>query len=143
MSYISEAQAQVKRLDEMVAGGADAHDVRKQKEVLAEILKQFPDARLRANAGLEDLEQLLVREPSSPTHATNAAKNTICMLSCPTLPTQIPPPLTHIAPSAALVSNLLQRATRRSWRRPARSSPSSSPDLTRKPVRRASTVRCS
>ncbi|KAG0743493.1 hypothetical protein G6F57_000402 [Rhizopus arrhizus] len=56
ISYQKEAEHQQKRIDKLIADGADEADVRKQKEVLEETFQMIPDVKKRLAKAYQDLE---------------------------------------------------------------------------------------
>ncbi|KAI8379527.1 tubulin binding cofactor A [Radiomyces spectabilis] len=63
IAYGKEAQDQQKRIDKLIANGADEADVRKQKEVLEETLCMIPDVKKRLAKAYEDLQDK-VQDPA-------------------------------------------------------------------------------
>ncbi|KAI8820204.1 tubulin binding cofactor A-domain-containing protein [Fimicolochytrium jonesii] len=57
--YDEEAITQQKRIDKLIADGADEHDIRKQKEVLEETHVMMPDGKKRLARAQEELQELL------------------------------------------------------------------------------------
>ncbi|CEG69046.1 hypothetical protein G6F70_005952 [Rhizopus microsporus] len=56
LSYEKEAEHQQKRIDKLIAEGADEADVRKQKEVLDETFQMIPDVKKRLATAYQDLQ---------------------------------------------------------------------------------------
>ncbi|KAL0088518.1 tubulin binding cofactor A [Phycomyces blakesleeanus] len=56
IGYAQEEQQQLKRIDKLIADGADEADVRKQKEVLEDTLQMIPDVQKRLAKAYADLE---------------------------------------------------------------------------------------
>ncbi|KAI9307195.1 tubulin binding cofactor A [Cunninghamella echinulata] len=56
IAYGKEAETQQKRIDKLIAEGADEADVRKQKEVLEETFQMIPDVKKRLAVAYKDLE---------------------------------------------------------------------------------------
>ncbi|KAI8342639.1 tubulin binding cofactor A [Chlamydoabsidia padenii] len=56
-AYKKEAEVQQKRIDKLIAEGADEADVRKQKEVLEETFVMIPDVKRRLAKAYKDLEE--------------------------------------------------------------------------------------
>ncbi|KAI9032830.1 tubulin binding cofactor A [Phycomyces nitens] len=56
IGYGQEEQQQLKRIDKLIADGADEADVRKQKEVLEDTLQMIPDVQKRLAKAYADLE---------------------------------------------------------------------------------------
>ncbi|KAG2203538.1 hypothetical protein INT46_011443 [Mucor plumbeus] len=54
--YLKEAETQQKRIDKLIADGADEADVRKQKEVLGETKQMIPDVKKRLANAYQDLQ---------------------------------------------------------------------------------------
>ncbi|CAO0798586.1 unnamed protein product [Mucor circinelloides] len=54
--YLKEAETQQKRIDKLIAEGADEADVRKQKEVLGETNQMIPDVKKRLANAYQDLQ---------------------------------------------------------------------------------------
>ncbi|SAL99541.1 hypothetical protein [Absidia glauca] len=55
-AYEKEAETQQKRIDKLIADGADEADVRKQKEVLEETFVMIPDVKQRLVKAYKDLQ---------------------------------------------------------------------------------------
>ncbi|ORZ19791.1 tubulin binding cofactor A [Absidia repens] len=55
-AYGKEAETQQKRIDKLIAEGADEADVRKQKEVLDETFQMIPDVKKRLAVAYKDLQ---------------------------------------------------------------------------------------
>ncbi|CAO3623503.1 unnamed protein product [Mucor hiemalis] len=58
VGYAKEAETQQKRIDKLIADGADEADIRKQKEVLDETLQMIPDVEKRLAYAYEELQTL-------------------------------------------------------------------------------------
>ncbi|KAG2193756.1 hypothetical protein INT47_005037 [Mucor saturninus] len=59
IGYGKEAETQQKRIDKLIASGADEYDVRKQKEVLDETLMMIPDVKKRLASAYQELQNQL------------------------------------------------------------------------------------
>lgn len=53
-------ESQQKRIDKLIADGADEADVRKQKEVLEETVQMIPDVKRRLAAAVQELSTMVV-----------------------------------------------------------------------------------
>ncbi|KAI8579287.1 hypothetical protein K450DRAFT_175207 [Umbelopsis ramanniana AG] len=62
ISYGKELESQQKRIDKLIADGADEADVRKQKEVLEETVQMIPDVKRRLAAAVQELSTMVVRK---------------------------------------------------------------------------------
>eukprot|EP00727_Mastigamoeba_balamuthi_P010034 m51a1_g5653 hypothetical protein (112) ;mRNA; f:872912-873247 len=71
-SYIRETATQQKRVDDMTAAGADAYDVKKQREVLDETASMIADSRARLTAALEQLDLAVSQLPAEASAAPEA-----------------------------------------------------------------------
>ncbi|OAD04878.1 hypothetical protein MUCCIDRAFT_108714 [Mucor lusitanicus CBS 277.49] len=54
--YLKEAETQQKRIDKLIAEGADEADVRKQAKVLGETNQMIPDVKKRLANAYQDLQ---------------------------------------------------------------------------------------
>ncbi|KAI8071739.1 tubulin binding cofactor A [Gongronella butleri] len=58
IAYGKEAETQQKRIDKLVAEGADDADIRKQKEVLEETYQMIPDVKKRLGVAYKELQEM-------------------------------------------------------------------------------------
>ena len=70
--YEKEKTAQEEKIAKMKDSGADAHDVRKQEEVLAETVGLIPDRQSSLVTSSEDLELFLEEVATHPGLAGSA-----------------------------------------------------------------------
>ncbi|KAI8586982.1 tubulin binding cofactor A-domain-containing protein [Geranomyces variabilis] len=75
--YDIEAVQQQKRIDKLIADGADEHDVRKQKEVLEETHQMLPDGKKRLADAQRDLADLLDKFLKTATPEAAAAEEVV------------------------------------------------------------------
>ena len=70
--YEKEKTAQEEKIAKMKDSGSDAHDVRKQEEVLAETTAMIPDRHAHLVTSAEDLELFLEEVATHPGLAGSA-----------------------------------------------------------------------
>lgn len=56
-AYVEEEAKQQKRIQKLESEGADLHDIRKQREVLAETVDIIPDCKMRLEKAHKALEE--------------------------------------------------------------------------------------
>ncbi|RCI05591.1 hypothetical protein CU098_013636, partial [Rhizopus stolonifer] len=81
LSYLKEAESQQKRIDKLIADGADEADVRKQKEVLEETFQMIPDVKKRLAAAHHDLETQVENGDNTDTSELQEAQVTLSEIS--------------------------------------------------------------
>ncbi|KAI9331149.1 tubulin binding cofactor A [Pilaira anomala] len=77
LGYDKEAETQQKRIDNLIASGADEYDVRKQKEVLDETLQMIPDVKKRLAQAYQDLQNYLENEENADIDELQEAQTVI------------------------------------------------------------------
>ncbi|KAI7898907.1 tubulin binding cofactor A [Cokeromyces recurvatus] len=81
LGYLKEAETQQKRIDKLIAEGADEADVRKQKEVLAETQQMIPDVKKRLANAYQDLQNQLENFENAAVDEIQEAQTVISQIS--------------------------------------------------------------